>query len=211
MELSARDSGEVHVLSYFPARPPGPFLALLERQRLQRVERAEAMLEALKKVGISVTWEELRAAGASDSSVGRPHVARVLVGRGYATSFNDAFRRFLGSGCPAYVPQQVPDPAEAVARVRAAGGVAGIAHPSHLKTADATLAAALAAGLQALEVYHPDHKAAQTAAYEALAREKGLIPLGGSDFHGVGGSRAAKLGDHPTPPSSLARIEEAWR
>ncbi len=209
VEFSARDGGEVHVLSYFRAEPPEAFRALLERQRLQRVDRANAMLEALQKVGIVVTWEELKAAGASDASVGRPHVARVLVSRGYAPSFNQAFKQFLVPGAPAYVAQQVPSPQEAVAAVRAAGGVAGIAHPSHLKD-PAVLERALEAGLQALEVWHPDHKPDQVAAYEALARQKGLIPLGGSDFHGVGGSRAAKLGDHSPPAETLARIEAAW-
>ncbi len=210
VELSARDSaGEVHILSYFRAEPPEAFRALLERQRLQRVERAGAMLQALEKVGITITLAELRAAGASDHSIGRPHVARVLLSRGYVTTFSEAFRKFLGPGCPGYVPQQVPDPAEAVALVRGAGGVAGLAHPGHLKD-PATLDRAAEAGLQALEVYHPDHKGDRVAFYEAQALTRGLISLGGSDFHGAGGSRAAKLGDHPTPPGSLVRLEAAW-
>ena len=212
VEFSTRDeaAGDVHVLGFFKGKPDAAFLALLERQLASRRERAEAMLVTLNGMGKPLTWDDLKAAGASDSSVGRPHVARALVAKGFCANVPEAFKRWLGPGRPAYVKHRVPAPEEAVKAIRAAGGVPGTAHPGRLRDSG-VLERMAAAGLLALEVYHPDHRPEQIASLEEFARNRNLIPTGGSDFHGLEGDRFAKLGDRPTPPSSLDRIEAFWK
>ena len=210
VELSSRDdSGDVHVLGFFAARPARPFLDLLETQRGSRRRRAQAMMDLLKTMGKPLTWDDLKAAGASDDSVGRPHVARALVSKGFCRTVSEAFRRWIGPGMPAFVAHQVPTPEEAVRAIREARGVPSIAHPGRLKD-PATIERAVAAGLLGLEVFHPDHRPDKVAELSVLAARHGLIRTGGSDFHGLAGERFAKLGDYPTPEAEFARIEAAW-
>lgn len=211
VEYSSRDAaGDVHVLGFFPGKPAQPFLDLLGRQREERRTRAGLVMERLKALNILVTWADLKAAGASDDSVGRPHVARALVAKRYAGSVSEAFKRWLAPTRPAYVKHAVPLPEEAVRAIREAGGVPVVAHPGHLKDPD-TIGRMLDAGLLGIEVYHPDHRPEQVTAFAALARTRGLIATGGSDFHGLREERYAKPGDRPTPPEEFARIEEFWK
>ena len=210
VEFSTRDAvGDVHVLAFFPSDPPASFLALLEKQQAQRQWRAARILERLAELNMPVTWEDLRAAGADERSVGRPHVARALLARGFVSSFPEAFKRWLAPGRPAYVKHDVPQPEEAVRAVLEAGGVPVVAHPGHLKD-PTTLDRMIAAGLKGVETFHPDHRPDQVAQFASLALKRDLIPTGGSDFHGLTGQRFAKLGDYPTPPEAFARIEALW-
>lgn len=210
VELSTRDAGgDVHVLGFFAEKPPTPFLALLETQRSSRRRRAQAMMDLLKTLGKPLTWEDIKAAGAGEDSVGRPHVARAMVAKGYSRTVSEVFRRWIGPGMPAFVAHQVPTPEEGVRAIREAGGVPSIAHPGRLKD-PTTIERAIAAGLLGLEVIHPDHRPEQVAALSELALRHGLISTGGSDFHGLPGERFAKLGDFPTPEKEFAKIEAAW-
>lgn len=210
VEFSTRDAvGDVHVLGFFPGAPPDSFLALLAHQQEQRQWRARRMLERLAELDMPITWADLRAAGADERSVGRPHVARALLAKGFVSSFQEAFTRCLAPGRPAYIKHQVPLPEKAVRAVLEAGGVPVVAHPGHLKD-PTTLDRMIAAGLRGVEIWHPDHRPEQVAQFALLALKRDLIPTGGSDFHGLTGERFAKLGDYPTPPEAFARIEALW-
>lgn len=210
VELSTRDAGgDVHVLGFFAEKPQQPFLDLLETQRSSRRRRAKAMMDLLRTMGKPLTWEDLKAAGAGEDSVGRPHVARAMVAKGYSRTVSEVFRRWIGPGMPAFVAHQVPTPEEGVKAIREARGVPVIAHPGRLKD-PGTIERAVAAGLLGLEVFHPDHRPDQVAGLSMLTSRYNLISTGGSDFHGIPGDRFAKLGDYPTPEKELARIEAAW-
>lgn len=211
VELSTRDeaTGDVHILGFFRGEAPPAFRDLLERQQARRRERASAILEKLRGFGITLTWEDLKACGAEERSVGRPHVARALQAKGFVSTFSEAFRTWLAPGKPAYVKHQVPTPEEGIRLIREAGGVAVVAHPGHFRD-PALLPRLIANGLQGIETWHSDHKPEQRVAFAALAQQHGLVVTGGSDFHGLAGERYAKPGDFPTPEAEFARLEALW-
>jgi predicted metal-dependent phosphoesterase TrpH len=117
---------------------------------------------------------------------GRPHFARIMVQKGYVASIRQAFDDYLDESAKGYVYRREPDFAESVRRIRAAGGVASLAHPTRLVgDLTALLPDLCAAGLNAIEAYHSDHTPAETDLYLDLARRHALKVTGGSDFHGA--------------------------
>jgi hypothetical protein len=185
---STLDDSELHVLGYF-LDPRDP--ALNERLtvlRESRHRRNPQIIERLQTMGIDITYEEVRALARTDS-VGRPHIARILVGKGVVGTAQEAFDRFLAEGRPAYVPRMLPSPAEAVQWIKAARGLAVLAHPTWIKATTGTPADLVrqlkADGLDGVEVHYSTHTPRQTREYLDLATRLGLLVTGGSDFHGL--------------------------
>jgi len=180
--------GSLHILGY--GFDPGDPALNRSLQRLQtaRSDRNPQILQRLQRIGIDLRREDI-AAAAPGGQLGRPHIARALVQKGHAHSIEDAFDRFLGSGKPAYVDKYRIPAEEAVAALRAAGGVAVLAHPFLIEGLDEAgllrLAADLKAlGLQGIEVYYPGHSSAQVKSGLSMAARFGLLVTGGTDFHG---------------------------
>jgi len=180
--------GSLHLLGY-GFRCDDPDLAdqlhTLQDARRNRNPKIIAKLQAL---GIDITVEELETPGAQRQT-GRPHIAKLLVEKGVAASFDEAFDRFLGNGKPAYVDKYRIECLHAIRLLRQAGGVAVLAHPALIHPTrpwalEDLLGALQTAGLQGLEVYYPEHSEAQTRHFLALARRHGMIATGGTDFHG---------------------------
>jgi predicted metal-dependent phosphoesterase TrpH len=208
IEITAvADGRDVHVLGYFVDGARPAFRAFLERQREDRTRRLAEMGERLQTLGAPIDTRPLLEAAATGRSVGRPHIAQALIDAGHVATREEAFDRFLGFGCPGYVPRCGTDPADVVAIVHAAGGVASLAHPG-IAPRDHLIPRLAAAGLDALEARHSDHDEAAEARYRTLAAELGLIVTGGSDFHGDGGHRASRLGTVTLPS---ADFEALWR
>ncbi len=188
MELSClTDSHSVHLLGYlFDAADPH-LTAECARIRESRRDRAQRMVARLRALGVPVTWEQVRAI-AGRGTIGRPHVARAMVAAGVIKRFEQAFTKdWLAPGGRAYVSRYAPTPPRAIALVRAAGGVAVLAHPRAgrgWRFPLSELPALAAVGLAGIEVDHPDHDDAQRAELRRAARETGLIELGSSDDHG---------------------------
>lgn len=209
MELSCRRDGRsVHLLAYLFDPEHAGLAAECAAIRRSRVDRARQMVDKLIALGVPVTWEQVRSI-AGDGVLGRPHIARAMVEAGVVTSVPEAFTaRWIGPGGPAYLPKYALDPARAVGLVRAAGGVAVLAHPlvaSRGGQASEELIAELAvAGLAGLEVAHPDQDQAQRARLSALAAELGLVATGGSDDHGA--LTGDRIGSESTGPAELERL-----
>ena len=188
MELSCLlDGRSLHLLAYL-FDPDDPQLAAETRRiRGDRVRRARAMVDRLAGLGVPITWDDV-AAIAGSAVVGRPHIARAMVASGAIASPEQAFTLdWIADGGRAYVTRYALDPVRAIGLVRAAGGVAVIAHPRAdraLLVADDQIAGLAAAGLAGVEVFHPDQSADVQAGLLALTRELGLIATGGSDDHG---------------------------
>jgi len=183
IELSAMwHTVEFHILGYFVDSTNTGLLAYLQARREARRTRLQAILNRLRALGMTVDAEEVLAR-AQDGNVGRPHVARVLVDRGYVASTDEAFDRYLGDGRPAYVPRPDVTVAQAIQAIHDAGGLASLAHPG-LHRRDNAIPDLIAAGLDAVEAYHVCHSAGATAHYRRLADWRGLLVTGGSDFHG---------------------------
>lgn len=192
VELSCEMEGtEVHLLGYLCDWDHPPLAELLAAMRGGRRRRAAEAVARLAAAGHVISLDEVLELGGE--SVGRPHIARVLVASGHAASIKEAFDRFLVRGCVGYVPRPKLTPAEAIAAVRAAGGVPVVAHPG-LIGSDAWVGQAIAAGAMGLEAYHSDHAPEQSEHYRAWAEGIGLLVTGGSDSHGTKGSRVVEPG-----------------
>lgn len=175
---------DVHVLGYFFDLESVSLLSFLAEQRQRRVARVREMLDRLAAHGLGLDADAILAPGLADSTraVGRPWIARAMVAGGHVASVNEAFERWLSRGRPGFVPRIGASPAEVFARVHEAGGIASLAHPVLVKH-DEWIPVFAAAGLDAIEAYHSDHDAADTARYLACARELSLLVTGGSDYH----------------------------
>ena len=188
MELSCRlDGRSLHLLAYL-FDPDDPELAAETRRiRDDRVLRARAMVDRLIGLGVPITWDDV-AAIAGSAVVGRPHIARAMAASGAIASPDQAFTRdWIADGGRAYVDRYALEPVRAIGLVRAAGGVAVIAHPRadrDLLVTDEQIAGLAAVGLAGVEVFHPDQPEADQASLLGLTRDLGLIATGGSDDHG---------------------------
>lgn len=187
IELSTKFRGRsVHLLAYFPSGDPGAeFRGWIESLLASRNDRNMRMVERLRSLGVEITLEEVKAKGRSLTA--RPHFARVLIEKGYATTIQQAFDDYLDEGAKGYVERDEAEFGDSVRRIREAGGVSSVAHPvrfAHFKIED-VIGEMCDMGLAAVEVYHSDHKPADVAHYLSLAERFGLAITGGSDFHGA--------------------------
>ncbi|MBM4139795.1 MAG: PHP domain-containing protein [Nitrospira sp.] len=189
VEISSLLGGsELHMLGYFLDYEDASLNDRLTRLRESRHRRNPQIIERLQTAGIDITYDEVRALAGTDS-VGRPHIARVLMEKGVISSVKEAFNLWLAYGRPAYVPRELPTPAEAILWIKEAKGLAVLAHPTWVKTTEGTLTDLVrrlkADGLDGVEVYYSTHTPRQTRDYLALSKQQGLLMTGGSDFHGL--------------------------
>jgi hypothetical protein len=159
----------------------------LRKAQDDRRTRNHRLADGLAARGIQIGVGEVEALGRS--LAGRPHFARLLVEKGYARDFSDAFRRYLGEDAPTYVERESQSTVEAIQTVRAGGGIPVIAHPIRLSLDPAierrVLTGFVEAGLLGLEVFHSEHTPELQVHYRRVADDLGLMPTGGSDFHGA--------------------------
>jgi len=186
------EEGEIHILGYFIDWRGPALTRTLEGLRRGRLRRIEKIVGALRGLGITVSVQRIISL-CEEGSVGRPHVARALVEAGYVSSVREAFQRYLARGRPGYVARDRFTPVKAVRTVREAGGVAVLAHPG-LDTSPEFIDELIEAGLEGVEVYHPDHGPEAERFYLALAARKGLVVTGGSDSHGPGHVHGTAIG-----------------
>ncbi len=189
VEISSFDgTSELHILGYFVRWQDQEFNERLAMLRASRHRRNPLIVERLRAAGLEVTYEEIQALAGTES-VGRPHIAQLLMRKRYVTSAKEAFDRYLAEGRPAYVARELPTPAEAIGWIRGAKGVAVLAHPTWVKVASEGLASQVRAlrnaGLGGVEVHYSTHSPSETNRYLELARQLDLLVTGGSDFHGL--------------------------
>ncbi|MEO5589030.1 MAG: PHP domain-containing protein [Gemmatimonadaceae bacterium] len=182
VELSAHDGpGEIHLLALHVSRPD-----LMESQlsvfRDGREVRAQGIVERLRHLGVNVELEAVMEEAAG-GAVGRPHVARALIRGGHVKSSREAFDRYLGAGRPGFIPKTRLEAGDAIALGHAAGAIVIWAHPGPEGRRE-KLEPLVALGLDGIEVRHPGHNAEDTSRLGALADFFGVLPSGGSDWHG---------------------------
>jgi predicted metal-dependent phosphoesterase TrpH len=177
--------GEVHVLGLGVDPDDDALEAALALQRDARRLRFEKMVQKLRDQDVPIDGAlESLPATTDEDALGRPRLARALIKCGYATSVEDAFRQHLSKGRPAYVPRQGLGPADAIRAIRAAGGMASLAHyaeaPDHLDW----VRSLIDMGLNGLEVYYRAYDQATVSMLSTIAAELGLVMTGGTDYHG---------------------------
>ena len=218
IELSTKFGGAtVHMLAYFLWEPPtAEFCTWLEALLESRRERNRQLIVKLQDLGLDITLAEVETKGRTLTA--RPHFGRVLLEKGYVSSMQEAFDKYLDEAAPGYVQRREVPVDEAIARVKAAGGITSLAHPVRVAKNDwDTLAVWVKkmadAGMGAIEVFHSDHTPENVAYYGQLAERFGLAVTGGSDFHG-GNKPGIDLGtghrrNLSVPYSLLAKLRAA--
>ena len=209
MEVSCQtDTGiSVHVLSYLhdPLHPG--LLTEIEKSRTARLTRAHRMVELMAE-DFPITWELVEQHVTEGATVGRPHIADALITLGIVTTRSEAFDRILTARSPYWVSHYAPHPAHAVALIRDAGGVPVFAHPSAFTrgavAGGAVLDEMIDAGLLGLEVEHRDNPESARVKLRRIARDRGLLMTGSSDYHGRG--KPNLLGENTTTAETFEAI-----
>lgn len=202
-----RDGISLHLLAYLFDPAYQPLADRLREVVASREARAERMVALLAADGHPVTWEQVRRS--ARGTVGRPHVAQALVAAGLVPSLQAAFTpEWIGTQGRYWAAKDEVDALEAIALVRAAGGVTVFAHPAAAArgrvVGDHVVEEMAAAGLDGLEVDHPDHPEETRARLRELATGLGLLVTGSSDFHGT--NKQSALGAHVTAPGALEEL-----
>lgn len=210
IEITAvADGKDVHMLGYFFDRNYPELVTFLEEQREDRRRRLEEIGDRLARLGVPVDLSHVtdNRGHSPGRALGRPMAAAALVAAGHVVDIREAFEKYLAEGRPAFIERVGVPPAEVVALVARAGGVASMAHPGKTQK-DHLIPPLIAAGLPAIEVYHPDHNEADTARYRRMADAFNVIASGGSDYHGLGSGRDHALGLVQLPAVDFARLAE---
>jgi predicted metal-dependent phosphoesterase TrpH len=212
-ELAGRAPGNLHLLVFFVDDAPGELQDRLGVLQAARNERNAEIVEALRAHGIPITMDAVRAL-AGPGSVGRPHIARVLMEQGHVASIQEAFDMWLGKGRSAYFERDRLGPEDAIELTHASGGVCAVAHPGSLGlengALDAFVGEMASTGLDGLECEYGAYVPAERAPLHELARRHGLAPTGGSDYHGdnkPGLSVGTGRGDLRVPDDYLDELE----
>lgn len=184
VELSMKDMKGLHLLGY--GITDAPELRQTVRELAgKRMTRAARMVEKLCQMGFALDYEEIRQK--CEGSVGRLHIARAMVEKGYVRNTEAAFDKYIGEGKEAYVPNASLTMAEAIPLMRRNGFVPVLAHPAELEQKEAVLRMLIESwqkqGLLGVEVYHPSQQKRGFASLDAAVRRMGLLVTGGSDFH----------------------------
>ena len=190
LEISAEfDRGTMHILGFFVDWKKAFLRTRLEALQEARRQRNPKITQKLQERGLSITYEEVVAASGG-GQVGRPHFAKVLVQKGYVASMEEAFEKYLKKGAPGYVEKFRYSPGEAIEMIHQASGVAVLAHPFTLglksnEMEENLMADLTQTGLDGVEVYYSTNTPQDTTHYLKLCETFGLLPTGGSDFHGA--------------------------
>ena len=206
VEISTDVSGgEVHILGYFIDYASPEFQKELEKFRDSRLGRGRRMVAKLNDLGIKIDWTRVQEI-ASDGAIGRPHVAQAMLEKGYVKTFEEAFDKYIGHGGPAYVEREKMTPQEAVKLILSAGGIPVLAHPFTVNDPESMVVTLKAAGLVGIEAYYKDNTPEQTAATLELAKKFGLVPTGGTDYHGIDESKEVMMGGVEVPVEAAERL-----
>ncbi len=215
-ELSLQyEAGGMHLVVLWLEPGLGPLQDRLGGLQSSRTDRNRRIVELLNEHGMAMTIDEVEEE-ARGGSVGRPHIAAIMTRKGYVSSIAEAFDLWLASGRPGYVGRPHPEPAETIGLARESGAVPILAHPHTLNINRAPEMADLLtelrrAGLVGLEAIYSGYRRHEREGYADLARRFGLVPSGGSDYHGTykpGLELGVGFGDLNVPESVLEELRD---
>ncbi len=210
VELSSDYKGkDIHILGYGFDCLDGPLVLRLKEMQAARVARMQQMLARLDELGMKDMRLEDVAGMTHSDSLGRLHLAKLLLERGHVRSLDQAFRQYLSEGASAYFPKFKQTPAEAIRLIRASGGVAVMAHPV-LTQRDELIPELVKAGLGGLEAYYPNCFMDTVNRYLALAKKYDLVVTGGSDAHGASKTNTY-IGKSRVPYHWVEKLKERTR
>jgi predicted metal-dependent phosphoesterase TrpH len=197
--------GEVHVLGYFIDYTDKRLMAILQKLRDSRLQRAQKMVAKLADLGMKIDWQRVSEL-AQGGTIGRPHISQALLEKGYVSSEKEAFDKYIGHNGPAYVERYKLLPVEVVKLILEAQGLPVLAHPADIADLNDIMPKLKAAGLIGLEVYYRDYGPDIIGKLAKLARQYDLIPTGGTDYHAFGDTSEVEIGGAVCPDGSLERL-----
>ena len=207
IELTTSFHGrECHLLAYGFEPDDEEFKKVLRDHKIKRVARAQQILKILAAQGLELEIQEVLGE-ATGETIGRPHIARLLVEKGYVRNFKEAFIRFLSDHHLEEIPQIYPDLSELIPTIKNAGGAVILAHPGN-SYSDAELDELIHMGLDGLECWHPSHNYSKEIRLTELAERNHLLRTGGSDYHGIGFKQDQRFG---VVAMSMKRVEDLNR
>jgi predicted metal-dependent phosphoesterase TrpH len=208
-----KDGTSIHMLGLLFDGNYQPLITELEKTRENRLTRMERIVARLNEAGIEITLDEVHAQKRGDATLGRPHLADALVAKGHVASRDEAFSALLHNGSKFYINHYSPSPEEAIKLIKAAGGVAVIAHPLASRSGRTVnpeiFSDLIAAGLDGIEIDHRDHQELERSALLRIALENDLVVTGSSDYHGTG--KLNQLAEFTTAPEQWERLESRAR
>ncbi len=203
------DGVSVHMLGLLFDGENQPLQQLLADSRDTRIPRMKKMIENLQGAGIDITLDDVAAATPPGATLGRPHLADALVAKKIIKSRDEAFAGLINNESPHYVSHFAPTPEDSIKAIRAAGGVAVIAHPFASRRGQTltpeSFNSLVAAGLNGIEVFHRDQSEEERAQLISIARDLDLAITGSSDYHGTG--KLNQLGENTTSAAEWERLE----
>lgn len=197
--------GEVHILGYFIDYTDPALESALKKLRTARRARAKEMIAKLAELGMNIEWERVEKL-ASGKAICRPHIAQALLEMGYVNSEREAFEKYIGHDCPAYVERYKLPPEEAVRLISASRGLPVLAHPANIDNLEDFVRELKKSGLIGIEVYYRDYDTETASRLLDIANKYHLIPTGGTDYHAFSDESEVMLGSKLTPPDSLKKL-----
>jgi len=192
-------NGEAHVLGYFIDHTNHELRDALEMLRHSRWKRAQGM------IGIHIEWQRVQEI-AGDSSIGRPHIAKAMLEKGYISSIKEAFTKYISRNGPAYVEREKITQVEAVELILRANGLPVLGHPFTIRDPETMIVELKAAGLVGIEAYYNNYTADEVGRLVSLANKYNLIATGGSDYHGLDDSSETMIGGVDVPPEAAEQL-----
>ncbi len=193
------NNNDIHILAYFFDIKNQEFLDMLSFIQDSRKNRAKKIIDKLNELGKNITFEEVVELSGKTDLIGRPHIARALVNKGYCYNIQEVFYKYIGNDCPAYYPKLSLNPIEVIDIIKKAGGISVVAHPFQLED-EFVLLELIEMGVQGIEVFYRLHTNEQIKFYGDIADKYNLVKTGGSDYHGDPKGRIV-FGDYSAPDS----------
>lgn len=200
-------AGDVHILGYFVDWRNEDFVFKLSGMRDSREERGQAIIVKLAELGMPLEWSRVKEI-AGDAVIGRPHIAQAMLEKGYISSFAEAFEKYISRNGPAYAERIKLGPAEAVALIKSAGGLAVMAHPFTLPDVETLIQSLVPAGLAGIETYYSSYGEYEIEKLKRLAQKLGLAATGGTDFHGLDPATEMPIGGQFVPMAAVKDLLE---
>jgi predicted metal-dependent phosphoesterase TrpH len=209
ISCQTEDGISVHMLGLLFDPTFQPLQEVLMQTRDNRYGRMQKIIVRMNEAGIEISMEEVLAQLSEGATLGRPHLADAMVAKGLAKSRDEIFEKWLHNNSPYYVAHYSPTPEKAIGLIKAAGGVAVIAHPmASLRGRTVSVdsfAKYVEAGLDAIEVFHRDHTADQRELLKGIVKDLGVLRTGSSDYHGNG--KLNELGENTTEIDQWEALE----
>jgi predicted metal-dependent phosphoesterase TrpH len=196
---------EIHILGYLIEPNNLSLQHKLTEMKNSRRERIKKIVSQLQSLGYDIHLHEVTNIAGS-GAIGRPHIAKALMEKGYVGNIKEAFTKLLSPGCPAYIPRYKITPQEAINLILGAKGIPVLAHPG-VNSADNVIPSLKDLGLLGIEVWHPEHNIQAVDKYYNLAKDMGLLMTGGSDWHGNNKDRDFSLGSIKIDYSLVERLK----